>query len=44
MDTWRADPQNKITLESTLDDLLVLLAERNPDFYEYDNGALTKTT
>jgi len=38
------DPQNKVTLESTLDDLLVLLAERNPDFYEYDNGALTKTT
>ncbi len=38
------DAQNKITLDSTLEEMLLLVAERNPDFYEYDKGALKKAT
>lgn len=36
------DPDNEVTLSSMLDELLELVAERNPDFYEYESGKLKK--
>lgn len=36
------EPNTPLPLSDILDDLLVLTAERNPDFYEYDSGRLTK--
>lgn len=35
-------PDQPVPLEQVLDDLLNLVAERNPDFYEYDDGRLLK--
>ena len=32
------DPVNSIPLDRIVDDLLMLVAERNPDFYELENG------
>lgn len=34
------DPDNEVTLDRALEDLLKATAVRNPDFYEYDNGVL----
>lgn len=34
------DPQNEVSLERVMQDLLKATAVRNPDFYEYDNGVL----
>lgn len=36
------DPENEISLSQMLDELLELVAERNPDFYEYSEGRLTR--
>ncbi|MGE4533633.1 hypothetical protein [Halomonas sp.] len=36
------DPDNEISLSLMLDELLELVAERNPDFYEYSEGQLTR--
>lgn len=33
-------PHTKITLSDAFDDLLQIVAERNPDFYQYDGGKL----
>ncbi|HMJ26583.1 MAG TPA: hypothetical protein VK475_12165 [Pyrinomonadaceae bacterium] len=38
------DPKTVIALEYIFDDLLTLVAERNPDFYECVNGKLRKAT
>lgn len=35
-------PDTQVPLEAVLDDLLTLVAERNPDFYEYDEGRLVR--
>lgn len=35
-------PNQPIPLETILDDLLALIAERNPDFYEFDAGRLIR--
>jgi len=35
-------PDSPLPLDQVLDDLLTLVAERNPDFYEYDDGRLIK--
>lgn len=37
-------PGPKIPLSDVLDDLLKLTAARNPDFYEYDDGKLRKSS
>ena len=34
------NPSSVISLETVLDDLLLQVAERNPDFYEFDDGKL----
>lgn len=34
------DPHTPVSLESALDDIITLVAERNPDFYEADGGNL----
>lgn len=34
------DPQTPVSLASALDDIITLVAERNPDFYEADGGNL----
>jgi len=33
-------PQEQIALEAALDDMITLVAERNPDFYEAEDGVL----
>lgn len=42
--TYRAfcvgDPDNEVSLDRALEDLLKATAVRNPDFYDYDNGVL----
>jgi hypothetical protein len=35
-------PDLPVALDRALDDLLTLVAERNPDFYEFDDGRLVK--
>lgn len=35
-------PDQAVPLEEVLDDLLTLVAERNPDFYEFEDGRLVK--
>lgn len=37
-------PDGVLTLEQIFDDLLLLVAERNPDFYAYHNGRLRKAS
>jgi hypothetical protein len=34
------DPETELSFEAAFDDLLQLVAARNPDFYEYQNGRL----
>ncbi|WP_371295251.1 hypothetical protein [Haliea sp.] len=36
------DPDNEVSLSQMLDEILELVAERNPDFYEFDDGRLIK--
>lgn len=38
------DPNTQLTLSDILDDVLQLVAQRNPDFYEYTNGALQRAS
>lgn len=38
------DPENPVPLEKILDDLLRLVAQRNPDFYEFNDGVLERAT
>jgi hypothetical protein len=35
-------PDRPVPLEQVMDDLLTLVAERNPDFYEFEDGRLVK--
>lgn len=36
------DPTRPVPVEQVIEDLLKIAAERNPDFYEYDSGRLTR--
>lgn len=36
------DPKNVRTLESIFDELITIVADRNPDFYQADKGVLSK--
>ena len=38
------EPARELSLGEVLDDLLRLVAERNPDFYEYADGRLSRAT
>lgn len=38
------DPEHEIPLGDVLDDLLKLVAQRNPDFYEFDEGRLKRAS
>ena len=44
--SWRAcrvgDPENEIAMPDAFDELIELVAERNPDFYECEDGRLRK--
>lgn len=37
-------PQEEVTLDRIFDELLGLVAERNPDFYEFSDGVLRRAT
>lgn len=36
------DPNTERTMESVFDEMIALIAERNPDFYQANNGVLEK--
>jgi hypothetical protein len=36
------EPDREVPLSNVMDDLLNLVAERNPDFYEFREGSLTR--
>ena len=38
------DPNEELSMSNILDDLLILVAERNSDFYEFDSGNLKRVT
>ena len=38
------DPNNEVTMDEAFDDLVQIVVDRNPDFYEMNNGKLRKAT
>jgi hypothetical protein len=43
--TYRVgEPESQLPLEKAFDELVRIIAERNPDFYEYDAGTLVKAS
>jgi hypothetical protein len=38
------DPDTELSMAGILDDLLKLVVQRTPDFYEFENGRLRKAT
>lgn len=38
------DPTTPVPMEMIIDDLLKITSERNPDFYEFEDGKLRKVT